>query len=90
MVVVHDASRGEFDPDETADRLLEAVRLGINDVNALVRTVREVVLGAMRIDPADVKRADRIAGYPDCREAFRLSRRGRTGACALRSRRLRK
>src|ERR1700740_1848974 len=63
----------QFNPDEPADRLLEGFVLGIDDVDTLVGAIGEVILGAIRIYPADVKRLERIPRYRNCRQALGLS-----------------
>jgi hypothetical protein len=50
---------------------------GIDDVDARIRAIGEIELGAIRIDPADVKRHERVAGrlsasYGDCGHALGL------------------
>ena len=45
---------------------------GVDDVDARVRTIGEIVFGAIRIDPADVERPKRIARDLNGREAFCL------------------
>src|SRR5437773_6956367 len=46
----------ELDADEAAEPPREGEVLGVDDVDARVRAIAEVVLGAMRVDPADVVR----------------------------------
>jgi hypothetical protein len=49
MVIVHAACRVQLDPNETADRLLESVVRGIDDIDAAVGTIRQVILGAVSL-----------------------------------------
>jgi len=58
----------------------------VDDVDACVRAIAQVVLGAIRIDPADVERTQRITGDLDCGQAlgFGVGRRARPGAGAER------
>src|SRR4029077_16466134 len=72
--------------------LLERVGRGIDHVYALVGAVGQVILGALRIDKADVEPSQRIARYRDrcqassfrvgrCPGASAGSRGGVTGGC---------
>ena len=60
-IVVHAAGGVELDADETADGPLEGVALRVDDVDARIRAVAQVVLRAIRVDPADIERPERIA-----------------------------
>src|SRR6266853_2042440 len=82
MVVIHGAIRVELNADETSDRRFEGEGLGIDDVDTEVGTIGEVVLGAFRIDPADVERPERTTGhYRDCLAELSLNC-GRWTLCA--------
>ena len=57
MIIVHGAGSGvEHDPYEKAlsEGPLEGQVEGVNDVDARVRAIGQIVLSAIRIDPADV------------------------------------
>ena len=45
---------------------------GCRYVNSGVRAVTQVILAALRIDPADIERSKRIAGNGNTRDAFGL------------------
>src|SRR6516162_329754 len=81
-VVVHRARSVELDADETADRLLKRVLLCVDDVDARVRAIGQIVFGPVWIDPADIKRPQRVAGDLHRCQAFGIScrRRPRAGA----------
>src|SRR5439155_16998714 len=59
-IVVHRTICVEHDADETGEPPLERVVLGIDDVDARVRAIGQVVLGAIGIDEADVERPERV------------------------------
>src|SRR5207249_10063027 len=72
-IVINGAIRVELDADETAELPLEAEVASIDDVDARVRAIGQVVLGAMRVDPADVVRPQRIARDLNRSQAFGFS-----------------
>src|SRR5258708_6441138 len=73
MVVVYGCSGSiEHDADEAAEGSLPLELFGVDDVNSGIRAVTQVILRALRIDPADVERPKRIAGDEDARDAFGL------------------
>ena len=85
-IVVNGAICIELDSHETAEPSLEGEVVGVDDVDARVRAIGEVVLGAMRIDPTDVVRSQRVAGDLDCGQALglcvgRCPRAGASGEC---------
>src|SRR6185295_281170 len=85
-VVVHSASGVALDADEEAlaEKPFEREAIGIDDIDRSIRAVGQVVLGAMRIDPADVVREQRGARNLDRGEAlgFSIGRRSWPGAGA--------
>jgi hypothetical protein len=70
MVVVDGSRSGENDADEPAEGSLPLELMGVNDINSGVRTIAQVILAAVRIDPADIERSKRIAGDENARDAF--------------------
>src|SRR6202045_2726084 len=70
MVVGDGARSVEHDADESAQGPLPLELTGVDDINSSVRAVTQVILGANRIDPADIERSKRIAGYGNARDAF--------------------
>ena len=86
LIVVH-SSAGcvEHDAHETAEPPLEGEVVGVDDIDAGVRAISEVVLGAVRIDPADVVRPQRVAGDLDRGPALGLGVGWRARALARRS-----
>ena len=84
MVVV-DGVRGiwiEHDADESADGSLPLERMGVDDVNSGIGAVAQVILAAIRIDPADIERTQRIARYENAGDTFGLGRAWGPGAGA--------
>src|SRR5580692_2112493 len=60
----------EHDADEAADGSLPLERMGVDDVNSGIGAVAQIILAAIRIDPTDIERSKRIAGYENARDAF--------------------
>src|SRR6185312_6662178 len=82
-VVVHRAAGVALDADKQAlpEKPFEREAIGIDDVDRGVRAVGQVVLRAMRIDPADVIREQRRSRFPGSAylhrgEAFRFGSAG--------------
>ena len=72
-VVVIDGSRPvELYADEAAEGSFPLELMGVDDVNSRIRAVTQVILAAVRIDPADIERSQRIAGYKNARDALGL------------------
>src|SRR5579862_2556777 len=82
MVVVDGPRSVEHDADESADGSLPLERMGVDDVNSRIGAVAEVILAAIRVDPADIERSQRIAGDEYARDAFGLGRGWGPGAGA--------
>src|SRR3977135_1137982 len=73
LVVVHSSAGPiQHDADKTVDGPFECQILGIDDVDAGVRPVGQIVLRTIRIDEADVEGPQRVAGDLDRRQAFGL------------------
>src|SRR4029077_15542139 len=85
-VVVHSASGVALDADEEAlaEEPFERDLVRVDDIDRSIRAVGQVVLGAMRIDPADVIREQRGARNLNRGEAlgFSVGRRPGPGAGA--------
>src|ERR1700722_16885486 len=70
MVVFPGPRSVEHESDESADGSLPLERMGVDDVNSRIGTVAQVILAAIRVDPADIERSKRIAGDENARNAF--------------------
>ena len=55
VIVIDGTTSIEDDADEPANGPLPCERLGINHIDARVRAVGQIVFGALRIDPTNVK-----------------------------------
>src|SRR5579864_7234772 len=82
IVVDRGAGRVERNPNEAANRLFERVVAGVDDIDAGIGAISEVVLRSFGIDPTDVEGADRITWYGDRRQAFGFGCSGRAGSRA--------
>ena len=83
VIVVHGcAGTIEHDADEAADGPFECQAASVDDIYARIGTVAQIVLGAIRIDPADVERQQRIARdlHRGQAHGLRRGRRARAGA----------
>src|SRR5690242_6956978 len=77
VVVIDAAATIEDDADEAADGALEFEIMGVNDIDARVRAVAQIVFAPFLIDEADVERAQPVARNDDSRHALGLSRERR-------------
>src|ERR1700739_2583116 len=89
-VIVVDGTglRIQRNADKAADRTLERESMRIDYIDARVRAIGQIVFGTVRIDPADVERAQRVSRDLDRRQTSRLrgGRRPRTSAwCSKRA-----
>jgi hypothetical protein len=55
VIVVHCARPEELDADETGNRPLEGVAFRVDDVDARVRAIAQIVFRAVWVNPADVE-----------------------------------
>jgi len=72
FIVVHGVVWIEHDADESAQDSLPLETVGVDDLDAGVRAIGKVVLAFIRIDEADIERAQWLAGDVNCRQAFGL------------------
>src|SRR5215472_2103651 len=83
-IVVNGAVRVESNADETTDGPLEPEVIGGDNVNPGIRTISQIVFRAIRIDPADIERTQRMARNRNGCQAPGLCRRRRAGTGAWR------